>query len=209
MNEKVKQQKREQEAELLLRLKQGDEKAFTQLFYAYKDKLFGFVLSITHSEEKAEDVVQDVFTKIWQNRNSIGAIENFNAYIFRITQNQAIDYLRQFSKETLAISALTKKQEHLTASTPVDMLLNKEINNQIENAISQLPPQQKKIYILHKEQGFKHEEIAQQLNLSLSTIQNHMGQALGNIRKHLAQVYPGLFSYWPLFLGILSFFYKK
>jgi RNA polymerase sigma-70 factor (family 1) len=198
MNENSKQIK-PHETELLLHLQEGDENAFSSLFYAYKDKLYGFLLGLTQSAEKAEDIIQDVFLKVWLNRATITEIENFNAYLFRMAQNQYIDQLRKFSKETLALPVLSAREEMVTADGPVDQLINKEIREKINEAVNKLPPQQKKIYILHKEDGFRHEEIARQLNLSVSTIQNHMGQALGNIRRFLSYTYPGLFALFMYF----------
>jgi len=185
---------RSTESALLLRLQQGDEEAFASLFYAYKDKLFGFALVLTNSAVKAEDLVQDVFMKIWQNRANLSGIENMNAFIYRVAQNQAIDELRRFSKETLAFSA-EHLNEELVVNGPVEHLLNKEIRQKISEAVDQLPPQQKRIYTLHHEDGYKYEEIASQLNLSVSTIRNHMSQAMGNIRKVLSYTYPGIFIY--------------
>lgn len=194
-------QQRSAEVELLLRLQQGDEEAFASLFYAYKDKLFGFAVILTNSSARAEDLVQDVFLKIWQNKAHIAEIENINAFIFRMLQNQAIDELRRFSKETLAYSSDFINEKDVEP-TPAEYLLNKEIREKIEEAVNQLPPQQKRIYILHHEDGYTYEEIASQLNLSVSTIRNHMSQAMGNIRKLLSYTYPGsIFVYWILFLG--------
>lgn len=187
---------KQQEAELLLRLQKGDEEAFASLFLAYKDKLFSFAIVLTGSSVKAEDLVQDVFLKIWQNRAAIAEIDNINAFIFRMAQNQAIDELRRFSKETLAHSSDFINEEAVSPN-PAEHLLNKEIREKIKEAVNQLPPQQKRIYILHNEEGYKYEEIASQLDLSVSTIRNHMSQAMGNIRKLLSYSYPGsIFVYW-------------
>ena len=105
MKDKFKQNKKLNESKLLIRLQQGDEDAFAELFYAFYDKLFGFLLGITHSKTKAEDITQEVFIKIWQNRSTITDVENINALLFKIAQNQAIDQLRKLSREALAHSA--------------------------------------------------------------------------------------------------------
>jgi RNA polymerase sigma-70 factor (family 1) len=192
------------ETELLLRLQNGDEAAFASLFYAYKDKLLGFAFSFTHSEERAEDVVQEVFLKIWQSREKIAEVDNFNAFVYRIAQNYAIDELRRFSKETLSLSSHFTADE-VVVNGPVEDLLNKEIRQKIDEAVSQLPPQQKIIYTLHNEDGFKYEEIASQLDLSVSTIRNHMSQAMRNIRKVLSLSYPNLLIYGLLFIKFILF----
>ena len=196
--------KKQQETELLLRLQKGDESAFASLFYAYKDKLLNFSFSFTHSEEKAEDVVQEVFLKIWQNRDRIGEVDNFSAYIYRIAQNHAIDELRRFSKETLSVSSHFSADE-VVVNGPVEDLLNKEIRQKIDEAVNLLPPQQKNIYYLHNEEGLKYEEIASQLDLSESTIRNHMSQAMRNIRKILSLTYPSLPIYVFFYLNSLFF----
>lgn len=177
------------EAELLSRLQNGDEKAFATLFYAYKDKLYGFLLGITKSDAKAKDIVQDVFLKIWQNRGTIAEIENFNAYVFFIAQNQAVDQFRKSSKELFSSTELFNYEEDVLSPDPASTLINKETREKINEAIDQLPPQQKKIFVLHNEYGLKHHEIANQLNLSVSTTQNHMREALRNIRAYLSHSY--------------------
>jgi len=203
MNEKQKYI-RLRDTELLLRLQNGDEKAFANLFYAYKDKLLSFAFSFTHSEAKAEDVVQEVFLKIWQNREKMSDVDNFNAYIYRIAQNYAIDELRRFSKETLSLTSHFSADE-IVINGPVEDLLNKEISQKIVEAVNKLPPQQKIIYTLHNEEGFKYEEIASQLDISVSTIRNHMSQAMRNIRKVLSLSYPNLFIFGILLLSIILF----
>ena len=171
-------QLKDKESELLLRLQNGDEKAFASLFYSYKDKLFSFLLGITKSEAVAKDLVQDVFLKIWQNRANASEIENFNAYIYFVAQNQEIDQFRKFSKELFSSVEFLNLKEDVLTPDPVNTLINKEVREKINEAVNQLPPQQKKVFVLHNEYGFKHHEIAEQLNLSVSTTQNHMREAL-------------------------------
>lgn len=180
---------RKSEAELLSLLKNGDEEAFATLFYAYKDKLYGFLRSITKSDANAKDLLQDVFLKIWQNRTQLDGIENFNAYIFFVAQNQAIDQFRKSSKELFSSVELLNLEADVVTPDPADALINKEAREKINEAVNQLPPQQKKIFVLHNEYGFKHHEIAVQLNISVSTTQNHMREALRNLRAYLAQVH--------------------
>jgi len=192
MKDKFKHNKKLDESKLLIRLQQGDEDAFAELFYAFYDKLFGFLLGITHSKSRAEDIAQEVFIKIWQNRSTITDVENINALLFKIAQNQAIDQLRKLSREALAHSAHFELESENNAPEPLELLIQNELNSKILEAIDHLPPQQKKVYTLFKEQGIKQDEIAEQLNLSTSTIQSHMKLAMGNIHKYLSLNYPEL-----------------
>jgi RNA polymerase sigma-70 factor (family 1) len=181
-----------QEAELLSRLQKGDEKAFAELFYMFYDKLFGFVLGITHSKTTAEDITQEVFLKIWQNRTEMMDVENINALLFRIAQNRTIDHLRKSAREVLATSLHVELESQDDSPEPLDLLIHDELRNRLSEAVKQLPPQQQKIYTLYKEQGIQQDEIARQLNLSRSTIQSHMKLAMGNIHKYMSLYYSEL-----------------
>lgn len=174
---------------LKLRIKKGNEKAFAILFYAYKDKLFNFLFQITKSENKAEDLVQDVFMKIWQTRDTLSTIDNLNAYIFKIAQNAAVDQLRKMAKDILLITETLTDNETTDSESPSELLLNKELRELIDDAIKQLPAQQKRIFIMRWMEGLSHEEIAQKMNISISTAQNHMRQALINLRSYLLTHY--------------------
>ncbi|MBP1619205.1 MAG: polymerase, sigma-24 subunit, subfamily [Bacteroidetes bacterium] len=193
-----------QEAELLSRLQKGDEKAFTELFYAFYDKLFGYVLGITHSKLTAEDITQEVFLKVWQNKAEMVDVENINALLFRITQNRAIDYLRKSAREVLAVTAHLELESPNNVPEPLDLIIQDELKSRISEAVEHLPPQQKKIYILYKEQGIKQDEIASRLNISRSTVQSHMKLAMTNIHKYLSSHYPDL-----LIIAILISILKK
>ncbi|WP_321332288.1 RNA polymerase sigma-70 factor [uncultured Bacteroides sp.] len=170
-----------------------DEESFTSLFYLYKDKLYGFFLGLTHSPTKSEDLVQEVFMRIWQKREELTLIDNLNAYIYRAAQNHAIDQIRKRSNEILLFSdKYLGNEDNATAQTPLDLLLNKELSSALTEAIEQLPPQQKKVFTFHCIEGLPHEEIARLMDISVSTVQNHMRQALINIRTYFSGNYPVL-----------------
>ncbi|GHS95214.1 DNA-directed RNA polymerase sigma-70 factor [Bacteroidia bacterium] len=192
------QYKESEEIELLSLVKEEDQHAFTSLFHAYKDKLLGFLLPITGSREESEDIVQDVFMKIWQDRKNAAKIKNPNAYIFKIAQNQMIDNLRKFSREKISLSDIETDVEESNAK-PDNILFEKECRLLFQNAVNQLSSQQKKIYQYHREQGISLKEIAKEMNLSLSTVQNHMNKALKNIQNYLAKNYPILFVFFVSF----------
>ncbi len=177
------------EKELLLQVANGDEQAFSALFYNYKAKLFSFILDITSSREAAEDVVQDVFLKIWQQKDKLKEVDNFNAYIFKISQNHSIDQLRKFSREAANYPELPE-DKLLHSDNPEDILLYKEIEQQLQKAVAQLPSSSRKYLSCTVRKALRHEEIAKELNLSVSTVQNHMFRALANIRKYIGATHP-------------------
>jgi RNA polymerase sigma-70 factor (family 1) len=185
---------KQQEQALLRDLRKGDEKAFAVLFDMYKHKLFSFITDITRSEEQAKDLVQDVFLKIWNTKEDLPEIDNLGSFIFRVAQNKAIDQLRSFASRK--IERMNKEfSDDRIFDDPYKQLFRREIDGVLKEAIDHLPPQQRKIFILSKEQGFSQAEIAAQLNLSISTIQNHMRQALINMRQYLSHAHPGLFAF--------------
>jgi len=188
------------EPQLLQQVTHGDEQAFTDLFNAYRDKLFSFVYDITGSETKAEDTVQEIFLRIWQQRSGLSDVHNFNAYIFRMCRNYAIDQLRKLSRETLLRSSLLEPDTLMEGSAE-EALLKKEVLQKLREAVAQLPAQQQRVFELHKERGLKMQEIAQELNLSLSTVQNHLFRAVGNIRQSLNTTYPEISLYLILAIG--------
>lgn len=188
------------ETELLLRLQQGDKEAFAVFFNQYKDKLYAFLVGIIRSEDQAYDLLQDLFLKVWQNREALADVDNINAYLYSIARNSAFDNLRRFSKETLILEELAQSGRTALDPTPADILIEKELGERIAAAVKRLSPQQQKVYVLRKEKGLQYEEIAQLLDLSVSTIKNHMKRALENLRKIIS------YSSSDFFIFLIVFF---
>jgi RNA polymerase sigma-70 factor (ECF subfamily) len=179
-----------EESELVARVKNGDPQAFALLFYSYKDKLLGFLLHLTGSADESKDILQDVFLKIWQDRENIDKIKNLNAYIFKIAQNKMIDNLRKFSRERFSLTDLSDtNMMDENMGKPDEIFFEKEKRLIFQEAVSQLSAQQKKIYQYHREDGKLLKDIAQEMNLSLSTVQNHMNLAIKNIREYIVKNY--------------------
>jgi len=177
------------EKELLLQVANGDEAAFGDLFRFWRDKLYFYIERITNSPEKAEDIVQDVFVKLWINRAALCEVGHFNAYLYRMAHNQAISGMRRMAQETIILSEL--RRNAIDAGVLVDEeLLHKQMQEKIAEIVNKLPPQQRSVYCLSREQGLKQEEIARHLNITVSTVQNHMTQALRTIRKQFSHCYP-------------------
>lgn len=175
------------EKELLQLAAGGNELAFTRLFHGYKYKLYGFVFRLTGTHASAEDVVQDIFEKLWKDREVLLEIDSFQRYIFRMAQNHAINGFRRMAREVTILKQLTDALAASSASTPQGSLALKETQERLHNAIQQLPPQQKIVFLLSREQGVKHEEIARRLQITTGTVKNHMIQALRTLRKHMQQ----------------------
>jgi len=181
---------------LLRKIHSGDEQAFRELFYCYKAKLFSFLLDLTRSRAQAEDMLQEIFLKIWKHRSELLKVDNFDAYIFTVGRNLVVDSIRRIGRESKFF--LEPPGENIS-SYPADReFAAKEIYELYRKALDRLPPQQLKIYLLHSEKGLRQQEIANQLNLSLSTVQNHMFRAVQNIRNLFSGTYAPLIFYLVL-----------
>lgn len=177
------------ERTLLTAIAGGDTAAFGELFHAWRDKLYFYLLRICQSAETAEDQVQDIFIKIWNNRQKLGEIDDFGAWLFHIARNHAISGMRRMALENGVMRTI--RQEAATAGQPVDEeLLFKQIREKLKAIIDALPERQRLVYQLSREQGLKQEEIARQLDITVSTVQNHMTLALKTIRERLLAWYP-------------------
>lgn len=178
------------DSELISLISDNDTNAFTELYYRYKDKLYAFAFHLSGSSAEAEDLVHEIFSKIWENRGSFKGKEVFGSYLYKMAKNFYIDRLRRFSRETLLRNQL--KEDAGLVSTEGN-LLYKEMEKILRSSIERLPYRQKEIYILHRDKGLKYNEIAETLGLSISTVENHFSRAMENIRKNFDTEYNMLF----------------
>ena len=111
----------------------GDEHAFARLFHAYRDKLYGFIVKITGSRELAEDVVQDVFLKIWTHRSNLHEVENFNAYLFRMSHNQVMNGLKRMNLES-SIRLRLARLVQAASEDPESVLMYKHTRELLKEA---------------------------------------------------------------------------
>lgn len=169
------------EKELLRKVSQGDESAFTVLFDAYKDKIYTIALRLTNSPSNAEEIVQDVFLKIWLKRDTLTAVEHFRAYLFTATRHHVFNALKRLSLHRQLVGEIARGLTDESNETE-NMLLDKEYQSILREAVEQLPPQQQQVYRLMKEQGLKREQVAELLKISPQTVKQHLAQAMRSIR---------------------------
>jgi RNA polymerase sigma-70 factor (family 1) len=175
------------EKELLAQIAAGDEESFKTLFSNYNERLFNYISKIIKSPEVAEEVVMDVFLKIWLGKEMITQIENFDAFLFRVAHNKSIDFLRSVSRDPVFRDMLWEEIQ-LSGSDQADAsILRKEFQVKLREAISLLSPQRRKAYQLSRDEEMSHEQIAQHLGLSKNTINNHIVEAQRFIRSYLAK----------------------
>lgn len=172
------------ENELLSKLADGDQRAFRELFDAYYKQLGEYVFKITEALPVTEEIVQDVFIKIWIKRASLSELKSFKNYLFILCRNQTFDALRKKAKEHLfqqKLEQFIKEESALEGmENPTD-----EYREWIDQAVAKLPPQQQKVYIMSRYERLKHDEIAVKLQLSTETVKKHVQYAVKFIQNEL------------------------
>ncbi|MCF0072760.1 RNA polymerase sigma-70 factor [Dyadobacter sp. CY261] len=169
---------------LVLSASQGSQAAFVALFYRYKSKLYGYTLRLTGSEMLAEDIVQDVFMKLWADHISLASIDNFDSYLFRMSKNHVLNHFKRVAHETAIVSEMFRNGEPGNNNVH-EMLAAREVEQVLRSVVDTLPPQQRAVYRLSREEEKSHEEIADLLKISPNTVKNHIVQAMATIRTQL------------------------
>jgi RNA polymerase sigma-70 factor (ECF subfamily) len=173
------------ETELLHQLIQGDAEAFRQLYEHYQGRIFLFAYRFTKSKQAAEEIVQEVFVKLWEKREQINIEKNFSAYIIRVTRNLILDGLKKAAYDKKMQQQILRHMKVLR-DTSAEELLNKELERLHRQAIDSLSPQKKTIYLLSREEELTYEQIADRLGISRNTVRNHMADALQTIREYIS-----------------------
>lgn len=185
------------QSKLLYELSQGNELAFTKLYNEYKNVVFSTALKITKSRMLAEEVVQDVFLKIWQNHENLAEITNIENYLFIISRNHIFDMIKKIARDT-SIVVDTNYKSTSTNDTE-DAIKDDQYNVILNQIVDQLPPQQQKIYKMAKWDGLSHQKIGEDLGISTETVKKHMAQALKFVRTKISP-------YMNMFMTLFLFF---
>lgn len=171
--------------ELLNRLKNGDMLAFDRVYELYSHKLFSFVFKILKNEAEADDIVQEVFVKIWESRYKLEDYKLLNSYIFTIAYNNSIDLIRKRINNTKYLEHLKNSAFVNVSQSITSQIEFNELNYKVESLIANLPERQKQVYLLHREEGLTYPEIAGRLGISKNTVENHMVKALKYLRENM------------------------
>lgn len=177
-------------------IRAGNMFAFDELYRKYNKRLYKFSYAILKSHEEAQNNTQDVFLNLWLNRNKVEKESSVKYYIFTISYNSAISVIRKKANQSKFFEYVKTLQN--LVQEPVDLQFEyDELNEKLNKIINELPKRQREVYKLHKIEGLKYSEIAEKLNISTNTIENHMSRALKAIQKNLR----------PATLIIILFYY--
>lgn len=181
-----------------MRCARGDETAFGHLVIFYRPLLLPFITSITKSQSRAEEVVQDVFVQIWLSRESIQQIRDFRSFLFVISKNLALNALRSILRERTRLGKWKEMNNEPIVQQPAEM---PELANLLHQAIEQLPPQQKQAWTGVRKEGRKLHEVAEEMRISKATVKKYIWYANNNIVAFLSKR--------TEFLVLLAIFCKK
>ena len=171
------------EADWILALKEGNLWAYNELFERYGNRLYRFSIGYLKSAQDAEEIVQEVFLKIWKNREELSDQKSFESYLFTIAKNGILNTIRKAQSEKVYLSYL---KLHPGKNILLDEELDfKELERAYKKGIEELSPRRKEIFIMSKELSLSNAEIAEKLNISIKTVENQMTSALADIRKNL------------------------
>lgn len=190
------------ERTVVIRLINGDEEAFCELYAAYKNRLLYFAMKFVKSRDFAEDIFQDAFTVVWQTRRFINPDASFSSFLYTIVRNRILNQMRDLANEDRLRAYILSQAVDYTDNTRNTILAN-DLRNIISSALAQLTPRQREVFELSREAQLSHKEIAEALGVSVNTVQEHISSSLKIIRSYLTK-YSGTYADMLLLLICLN-----
>ncbi len=182
------------EKQLFEKINEESEWAFQVLFKRYYPRMLSFVGKVVKSPYVAEEIVQEVFIRLWENRYMLNEVKNPKDYLFIMVRNHALNYLRAAAREQSRREQLWEDLEKRAANIHAT-LEEQEAGQWLEKIVAKLSPQQQKVFRLSREQGLSHQEIANELHLSKNTVKKHVAESLKTFKLYLKESGLLLFSF--------------
>jgi len=183
MQLKLKPMEAELELKYLKRLGDSDHKAYDILFTEYYPSVKGFLLGFTKDQDVAADLAQDIFFKVWVNRESISRTVSFRAYLYRMARNLIYDYYEHIS--VVEKYDLEQREQKENSYSIEEEIYAGELSLLIDTIIGRMPPQRKRIFVMSRRDGLSNDRIADALNINKRTVENHITQALHDTKEEL------------------------
>lgn len=174
------------EGAVLLRLKAGDADAYMQVYNQYAAPIYIYILRFVKIPSVAEDVLQDVFMKIWEVRERIDPEGSFQAYLYRISRNSVFKLMKKVAADEVLRLRIMQQLQQNTQDAELQVLW-KQYEELLNEAINQLPPQRQKVFRLCREEGKTYEEAAAELGISRNTVKEHMVYSMKSIKDYFSR----------------------
>lgn len=170
---------------LIRGLKQGDKKCFDEIFEMYYDRSFAYAMSLLKNGAATEDVIQNVFLKIWLGRKTIDLSKDFDNYVLTAVRNEAISYLR-LKYNNSKVNGEIPDVEDIHADIMANVIYS-ETNSRIRELIEKMPPQRRRVFEMNRYENKSAKEIAKEMNLSPRTVERHIALAMLDLRKGMTK----------------------
>jgi len=177
---------RESDKELVIKMKEGDVEAFNKLFFRYAGKVRYMSELFVADREIAKDVIQDIFFMIWEKRLMINENLSFQSYLLQSTKNLLINMVKSRLRDIEAKKYFLDTLEKSRNQTE-DYIIFRELDNEVNKQLEQLPPRQRQIFMLSRNEGLNNNEIAKKLNISKRTVEEHIYQVLKQLKGEIKQ----------------------
>lgn len=168
----------------LAELKAGDQAAFKYFYDKYSPQLYRKILKMVRLQEIAEELLQDLFLKVWEKRESLDQTQSFQGYLYRIAEHMVIDHFRKSTREARLAREIALNNTELHNPTE-DLINGKEFQQRISSVLESLPEMQRKVFTMCRMEGKTHDQISEQLGISKATINTHMTRAGKTIKEQL------------------------
>lgn len=159
---------------------------FSEIFRQQEQRLYTLALRLTKSDPVAKDIIQEVFLKLWEQGPAIYCITNVEAWLYRVTENKVVDFLRKSAADSRLKKAIWDRLQDII-NNEESHLTTREYNEIIQKAIDQLPTKRRLIYQLNREEGLNYQQIADELQLSRHTVKNQLFSAVQTVRKFITR----------------------
>ena len=173
------------EAILLQQFLEGSKEAFTQLYQHYCERLYYNILAMVKDELTAEELVQDIFASLWQKRETLTINKSFAGYLFTTSRNRVYDFFQKVERDQKLYDRI-KASAISEYSHVEEALFSRENADLLQKAIASLPPQRRRAFELCKIEGHSYKEVSELMNVSLSTVKDHMAHAREAIREYIS-----------------------
>lgn len=164
---------------LITAIRQNDYVSYNNLFVRYYTGLCRYVYGLLSDKEDTEDIVQELFLNLWNNRSKIEITVNVSGYLYRMARNLTLNHIRNTKKH----QDLSELQEQITPYTEEDQLESDEFRIALYDCMDRLPPRSREVLFLHRIEGLKQKEIAEKLSIAIKTIKNQIWSSLQSLKK--------------------------
>jgi RNA polymerase sigma-70 factor (ECF subfamily) len=172
--------------DIIGRIRKGDIRQFESLFRSSYVSLVKYSKKLIKDQDTAEEIVQDLFFRLWQDREIINIESSLNGYLFRAVHNRCLHYFEHLKVVERHAQEMTSETFD-TPEDPADVLQYKELQAKVARILERLPERCGKIFMMNRFEGFKYSEIAEKLSVSVKTVEANMGKALKEFRRELTE----------------------